>query len=503
MVGIATGRGFKTLRHVDQFALLGMSPATKLTFEELLKQAIRVAVLLHTDFDKPSKVVPPFPSATANDLKGWLQANANSEADRQKAVKLFYGNTGGHCGLTWRPYLKDKNGALVPRTDTAIWRLPGSTPPPSPPPKKRKRKPKSEEDGMPVTDKKQKTQSFKSGSQQTPDSAHVPRPEKDLKKSGTKPSFQQKPDHSDSAHAPKPEERAEKTSGTNSSSQKRPGRSGGTQDSKPDKEPESTSSKPSANQKDDYSYFPPGFGQKYAYNPSARDAWTFEEWQSASNNADTSTPEFRTEPKRKDSDDPASSPPTTSRPNSPAQKPSCSDDPGHAVPERERRAYGTKSSARAKSSWFQNASGRIPERHRNTYAAKPMFRKDFTKADTPHNSPPRSRAANPEQRKAPEEKDGANMPPPKQAPTPEHHEEFEQHDNANVPSPPHAPTPESSPHTRYPLKSLIDLAHTVGDPTRGRVAIACLPYEQDRVVVMQFHPSYQVRYCVEQFDVRG
>jgi hypothetical protein len=206
MVGIAAGRGFTALRHVDQFALLGISPATKLTFEELLKQAIRVAVLLHTDFNKPSKVVPPFPSATANDLKGWLQVNANSEADRKKAVKLFYSNTGGHRGLTWRPYLKDKNGALVPRTDTAIWRLPGSTPPPSPPPKKRKRKPKSEEDGMPVPGKKQKTQSCKPGSQQSPGSAHVPRPEKDLKKSGTKPSFQQKPDHSDSAYVPKPEE---------------------------------------------------------------------------------------------------------------------------------------------------------------------------------------------------------------------------------------------------------------------------------------------------------
>jgi hypothetical protein len=224
---------------------------------------------------------------------------------------------------------------------------------------------------MPVADKKQKTQSFKSGFQQTPDSAHVPRPEKDPKKSGTKPSFQQKPDHSDSANASNPEERAQKTSGTNSSSQKRPDRYVGTQDSKPDKEPKRKSSKPSANRNDDYPHFPPGFGRKYSYDPSDQDTWTFEG----------------------------------------------------------------------------------------------LFREDFTKADTPHNTPPRSRAATPEQGKASEEKDDTNIPPSKQTPTPEHREEFEQHDDADVSSPPHAPPPQSLPRARHPLKSLINLAHAVGDPT--------------------------------------
>lgn len=49
MVGIKAGRGFNELHTVDQFALCGISPKTKLGFEELLEQAIRIAALLHTD----------------------------------------------------------------------------------------------------------------------------------------------------------------------------------------------------------------------------------------------------------------------------------------------------------------------------------------------------------------------------------------------------------------------------------------------------------------------
>jgi hypothetical protein len=72
------------LRNVDQFALLGIRPTTKLSFEELLKQAIRVAVLLHPD-KVPPNVDPPFTSATANDLKSWLQLNGTSEADHLRS----------------------------------------------------------------------------------------------------------------------------------------------------------------------------------------------------------------------------------------------------------------------------------------------------------------------------------------------------------------------------------------------------------------------------------
>jgi hypothetical protein len=87
MVGISAGKGFTALRNIDQFALLGISPATKLSFEELLKQAIRVAVLLHPD-KIPPNVNPAFTSATANDLKGWLQTHANSEADPQESRQI-------------------------------------------------------------------------------------------------------------------------------------------------------------------------------------------------------------------------------------------------------------------------------------------------------------------------------------------------------------------------------------------------------------------------------
>jgi hypothetical protein len=399
MVGISTGKGFTALRNVDQFALLGISPTTRLSFDELLKQAVRVAVLLHPD-KIPPNVNPPFTSATANDLKCWLQLNATSEADRKKAVKAFYFDVGDHRGLIWRPYLKDKNGALVSRTDTAIWQPPGSTTPPSALPKKRKRKSQPEEQRIPVPGKRQKTQSGRPDFRPKSGRTDVPRPEKEQKPNDTKPSFQGKPKHYGSANDPKPEERGQKTGDAQPSSQRKADRSGSAQDSRPETEPKWKSSKPDANQRDYNPPFPPDFQQKYGYRSSAykkdiMNSWSFEELCSAFNRADDSTPGSRAEPKRKDRDDQASPPPSTSSPNSPTRKPNCSDDAGHAVPERERRAYGTKPSAREKSSGSDNASGPIPERSRNTYATKPMFREDFTKAEAPHTSLPLKRTATP------------------------------------------------------------------------------------------------------------
>jgi len=144
MVGIKAGKGFTLLEHVDQFALCGFSPQTKLNFDELLKQAIRVSALLHDDFKKPSGIVVPFSSATANDLKGWLQEQATGVRKKLTAVKLFYANTAGHKGLTWQPYLKGEDGALLPRSNPTIWQAPNArmpTPPATPsPPKKRGRR---------------------------------------------------------------------------------------------------------------------------------------------------------------------------------------------------------------------------------------------------------------------------------------------------------------------------------------------------------------------------
>jgi hypothetical protein len=494
MVGIAAGKGFMALRNVDQFALLGIRPTTKLSFEELLKQAIRVAVLLHPD-KVPPNVDPPFTSATANDLKSWLQLNGTSEADQKKAFKLFYANTVGHCGLTWQPCLKDKNGALASRTDPAIWRLPGSTPPPSPPPKERKRKLQSEVHGTPIPDKKQKTQDCKPGSQKNSHRINVPRPEKLRKKSDVAPNFRKKPDHSNSTTSPKPEERAQTTSGTTPSSRKRPDRSSSDHDQKPETKPKKTSNEPSVHQREDYPQFPPDFWQYYSHRPEE--------------SAQTSTPNSHAGTKTKDYDrrsEPPSnrmSQPPDSPPHASAQKADCSENADHAVPERERRTYGTKPGARTRSSWFQNASGPVQERRRNTYATKPMFREDFNQADTPHTPPHPSHAATPEQAKAFEGKDDVNVPAPKRDPTSEHREEFEPHDDVDVQSRRYSLPPQSPPPTPHTLENLVGLAHTVGDPTRGRVAIACLPEEQDRVVVMQFHPSYQVRYCVERFDVHG
>lgn len=144
MVGIDAYYGkheFALLYNVDQFALCGINPSTRLTFEELVKQARRVAALLHNDFAKPSGVIPPFTSATANDLKGWLQEHSHSDSEKASAVRAFYANTIGHRGLTWRPFLKDKNGELLPRNHPDIWRISGSTmrTPPSTPPNKRQR----------------------------------------------------------------------------------------------------------------------------------------------------------------------------------------------------------------------------------------------------------------------------------------------------------------------------------------------------------------------------
>lgn len=144
MVGIKAGKGFTLLEHVDQFALCGFSPQTKLNFDELLKQAICVSALLHDDFKKPAGTVVPFSSATANDLKGWLQEQATGARKKLTVVKLFYANIAGHNGLTWQPYLKDEDGALLPRSNPTIWQAPNArmpTPPATPsPPKKRGRK---------------------------------------------------------------------------------------------------------------------------------------------------------------------------------------------------------------------------------------------------------------------------------------------------------------------------------------------------------------------------
>lgn len=127
MVGIDTGREFQELHKVDQFALRGVSPEVRLTFLELQKQSIRVAVLLHDDFKKPQDVVPPFSSAVANGLKGWLQAQVSDKA-KSRAVRLFYANTAGHQGLIWQPFLKGTDGNLLPRTDPMIWQRPETGP---------------------------------------------------------------------------------------------------------------------------------------------------------------------------------------------------------------------------------------------------------------------------------------------------------------------------------------------------------------------------------------
>lgn len=154
MVGINAGPGFTLLANIDQFALCGISPDTRLTFQELLKQAVRVAALLHTDFKRPPGTTPPFRSATANDLKGWLQEQAYSESDKARAVKSFYADKVGHRGLTWQPYLKDRTGKLLPRTHPAIWSAPTRTPPPTPP--KRKRQSDFDEDKPAVPERKRR-----------------------------------------------------------------------------------------------------------------------------------------------------------------------------------------------------------------------------------------------------------------------------------------------------------------------------------------------------------
>lgn len=127
MVGIDAGREFKQLHNIDQFALCGISPTIKLTFQELLKQAIRVAALLHDDFRKPQGVISPFSSTVANDLKDWLQAQVSDE-EKSRAVRRFYANTSRFRGLVWQPYLKGRNGKLLPRTDAAIWQRPEDEP---------------------------------------------------------------------------------------------------------------------------------------------------------------------------------------------------------------------------------------------------------------------------------------------------------------------------------------------------------------------------------------
>ena len=165
MVGIKAGKGFTLLEHIDQFALCGFSPQTKLNFDDLLKQAIRVSALLHDDFKKPAGTVVPFSSATANDLKGWLQEQATGARKKLTAVTLFYANTAGHNGLTWQPYLKGQDGALLPRSDPAIWQAPSAkmpTPPTTPQKQKRGRK-NSDDDEPAIPERKRRAYAYSCG----------------------------------------------------------------------------------------------------------------------------------------------------------------------------------------------------------------------------------------------------------------------------------------------------------------------------------------------------
>jgi hypothetical protein len=167
MVGINAGKGFTLLEHVDQFALCGFSPQTKLNFDELLKQAIRVSALLHDDFKKPAGSVAPFSSATANDLKGWLQEQATGARKKLTAVKFFYANSTGHHVLTWQPYLKGEDGALLPRSNSAIWQAPNirmPTPPTTPSPPKKKRGRKNADDYEPaIPERKRRAYAYSGG----------------------------------------------------------------------------------------------------------------------------------------------------------------------------------------------------------------------------------------------------------------------------------------------------------------------------------------------------
>jgi hypothetical protein len=165
MVGINAGKGFTLLEHVDQFALCGFSPETKLNFDELLKQAIRISALLHDDIKKPAGTVVPFSSATANDLKGWLQEQATGARKKLTAIKLFYANTDGHDGLTWQPYLKGQDGALLPRSSPMIWQAPNNrmpTPPatPSPPKKPGRTRKRADDDEPAIPERKRRAYAY-------------------------------------------------------------------------------------------------------------------------------------------------------------------------------------------------------------------------------------------------------------------------------------------------------------------------------------------------------
>ena len=196
MVGIKAGKGFTLLEHVDQFALCGFSPQTKLNFDELLKQAIRVSALLHDDFKKPAGTVTPFSSATANDLKGWLQEQATGARKKLTAVKMFYANTVGHHGLTWQPYLEGQDGALLPRSSPTIWQAPNArmpTPPATPSPPKKKRGRQSADDDEPaIPERKRRAYAY----------------------SGTASNFNDDTYHTTSSSQPEPKEAGPSTSAT-------------------------------------------------------------------------------------------------------------------------------------------------------------------------------------------------------------------------------------------------------------------------------------------------
>lgn len=414
MVGIKAGRGFKELYTVDQFALCGISPKTRLTFEELLKQSIRISVLLHTDFRKPPGVKLPFSSASANDLKGWLQAQSRSESDKSNAVKVFYKDTTGHKGLTWQPYLKSVDGELLPRTDPRVWQSPKATRTEAPPKAREKRqRPGNKEDENAKPSKKQKSQK-------------------------TKPSASEESSHFEDTKGPIPERKR----------------------------------------------------SAYAATPGSRE-----------------------EVKRKDRAA-AGTPPRSPRPgNERADKPESREEPKRSeraytptppsVPERERRTYSKNPSARARSSWFESANGAVPERKRSTYATTPGYREEPQARERAETPPPSSHAS---PNHTPPESDEGCQEEPREEPQEESQEEHEEKPEQNrrdslSPSP--EPVPQSPYGTEYSLDDLFALARIAGDPTGLRIAIACLPDQDQCIVTMAFDSKRCLRYRVEEIDIVG
>jgi hypothetical protein len=139
----------------------------------------------------------------------------------------------------------------------------------------------------------------------------------------------------------------------------------------------------------------------------------------------------------------------------------------------------------------------VPERKRNAYAATPGYREEPWRQGHIATPPPSS----PSNCAIPERQDRSNGEP--QEERQKQSQEKPEQNRGERPFSSSKPATQGPCGTEYTLKDLFALAHIAGDRTGLRIAIACLPDQNQCIVTMAFGSKRCVQYQIEEVDVLG